>query len=156
MEETKPKTEQLQIKFRISEIRVLLFELSQRFAELKMPLSKESYEFRIDMKTGSKEQEKIFSVLLFITLFEKRNDTIKIELAKLNTLTSFEIQNFNEVFKKENNVLKIPNQILTMTSGIAISTARGIFSMSVKDTLLSNAIIPIVDPNLFLPNQSKK
>ena len=40
MEETKPKTEKLQIKFRISEIKILNFELSQRFAELKEPLQR--------------------------------------------------------------------------------------------------------------------
>ena len=69
-------------------------------------LFKDVYEFRIDMQTGALEQEKVFSVLLLITLFEKRNNTIKIELAKLNTSTSFEIQNFDEVFKKQNNTLK--------------------------------------------------
>jgi hypothetical protein len=141
----------LQITLRISDIKILLFETTQRVEELQDPISLDSYEFRFDLKTETSEPDKFFTNLLYITLFEKQSDIVKIELAKLHTLTTFQIINYNEVIKKKGEGIIVPNQLISLTAGIAISTARGILSLHLKDTKISNAIIPIINPQMFIP-----
>jgi len=150
------KSKPLSITFRINEIKLLHFETTQRVNEIHSPLSTDCYEFRIDLKTESSELNKTFSNLLKITLFEKQSDDIKVELAKLQTLIVFEINNFNEIIKKQNNKIQVPNQLISLTAGISISTARGMLVLNLKDTNISNAVIPIIKPQLFVPKKKKK
>lgn len=152
----KEKTPALSITLRINEIKILLFETTQRVIEILDPLSIDLYEFRFDLKTETFEKEKIFSNLLFITLFEKQSDLVKVELAKLHTLTTFNIINFDEIIKKKDGVIQVPNQLIPLTAGISISTARGILTVNLKDTKISNAIIPIINPQSFLVVKKEK
>lgn len=147
----KAPTPSLQITLRISDIKILLFETTQRIEEIQEPLSIDAYEFRFDLKTETFEPEKFFTNLLYITLFEKQSDIVKIELAKLHTLTTFQIINYDEVIKKKEDSIIVPNQLISLTAGIAISTARGILTLHLKDTKISNAIIPIINPQMFIP-----
>jgi hypothetical protein len=141
----------LQITLRISDIKILLFEITQRVEEIHDPLPINAYEFRFDLKTETSEPEKIFSNLLYITLFEKQSDIVKIELAKLHTLTTFQITNYSDVIKKKDGGINVPNQLISLTAGISISTARGMLTLHLKDTKISNAIIPIINPQMFIP-----
>lgn len=152
----KVKAPSLSITLRINEIKILLFETTQRVIEILDPLSNDSYEFRFDLKTETSEEEKIFSNLLFITLFEKQSDLVKVELVKLHTLTTFKIQNFDEIIKKKDGVIQVPKQLIPLTAGISISTARGILTVNLKDTKISNAIIPIINPQSFLVVKKEK
>jgi hypothetical protein len=146
----------LQITLKISDIKILLFETTQRVEELQDPLPIDSYEFRFDLKTETSEPEKFFTNLLYITLFEKQSEIVKIELAKLHTLTTFKIINYSEVIKKKKDGIIVPNQLISLTAGIAISTARGILTLNLKDTKISNAIIPIINPQMFIPVKQEK
>jgi|AntAceMinimDraft_17_1070374.scaffolds.fasta_scaffold45896_1 hypothetical protein len=141
----------LQITLRISDIKILHFETTKRVEEILEPLPIDSYEFRFDLKTGSSEPDKIFTNLLYVTLFEKQSDIVKIELAKLHTLTTFQITNYNEVIKKKDDSVIVPNQLISLTAGISISTARGILTLHLKDSKISNAILPIINAQMFIP-----
>lgn len=146
----------LVITLRFKEIQILSFEITQRVQELENPLPSDSYEFRFDLQSETNEQEKLFSSRLMITLLEKQGDQIKIELAKLLVLLTFEIINYEDIFKKENNIIKVPNQLIALSARTAISTARGILLVNLKDTKISNAIIPIIDPQIFFPDKKNK
>lgn len=153
----KAKTKQLSITLRINDIKSLQFEITQRANEIKDQLPNDLFEFRFDLNSEISEQDKTFSVLLLITLFEKQSDSIKIELAKLRTLTTFNIQNFEEVVRKKEGTIQVPDQLISLTAGIAISTARGMLALKLLDTKLSNAYIPIINPQqLFLPKKENK
>jgi hypothetical protein len=151
MEQKKPESKEINITLRINELKVLHFETSQRTKELKNPVQLDAYEFRLDIKTEVFEKEKIFSNILDVTLYERQNENSKIELAKLSTLSTFVIMNFDEVFVKENDRFKAPTQLFPLTAGIAISSARGMLSLKLLDTIISNAIIPIINPQQFIP-----
>ncbi len=152
MKKTYPDIAPINITFGINEVKLLHFEITQKVKELKGQIVRDLLEFRFDMKSEIIESEKLFVNNLVVTIFEKQSDVLKIELAKQQTLTSFKIINFEEVIKKVDNELKIPDQLFSLTAGISISTARGMLVMNLKDTLISNAIIPIIDPKTFQPS----
>lgn len=142
------------LKIGINDIKFLHFELTTRVQELKEPLPYNVYEFQFEMQSHIAESEKLMNVQITITLYEKQSAETKIELAKIITLTSFRVVNFDEVITKNNNIINIPNQLIAVAAGIAISTSRGMFVMNVKDTIISNAIIPIINPQDFLPKNT--
>ncbi len=147
-------TEPIGITIGLNELKFVHFESTTRLSEMKNPLPNDGYEFQFDMQSDINEKEKLFSIMLSTTLYEKQSDVTKVELAKMKSLISFRIINFEDVIKKENNQIAIPDQLIIIASGIAISTARGMFAMCVKDTVLNNAMIPILDPQIFLPKKS--
>jgi hypothetical protein len=136
----------------IKDIKFLHFETTTRVQELKTPLPEEAFEFQFEMQTSINEDENTFNVLFSITLFEKQGSITKIELANIKTLSIFRVLNFDEVFKKEGNLIFIPDQLILVAANIAISTSRGMFVMNVKDSIISNAVMPIINPQVFLPN----
>ena len=146
-------TEPIGITIGLNELKFIHFESTTRLNEMKNSLPNDGYEFQFDMQSDINEKEKLFSIMLSTTLYEKQSDVTKVELAKMKSLISFRIINFEDVIKKENNQIAIPDQLIIFASGIAISTARGMFAMCVKDTVVINAMIPILDPQIFLPKK---
>lgn len=134
----------------INDVKFIHFETTTRVQELKESIHSDGYEFQFDMQTHISEEDKLFNVIMSTTLYEKQNEITKVELANIKTLTSFRIVNFNEVIKKEENQVSIPDQLITVAAGIALSTTRGMLVMCVKDSIISNAIIPIVNPQVFI------
>ncbi|MCX6270513.1 MAG: hypothetical protein NTU44_04695 [Bacteroidetes bacterium] len=144
-------TENVQITIGIRDVKLLHYEATTRVFDLLEPLPNEKYEFQFDFKVRLSEHEMLFEVLLGVTLFEKQPENVKIELAKISTVTSFKVDNYNEVIRKNGEVVNIPNQLITVAGGIAVSTVRGMFAICVKDTILANAVIPIINPQVFVP-----
>lgn len=147
-------TEPIGITIGLNELKFFHFESTTRLNEMKNPLPIDGYEFQFDMQSDINEKEKLFNIMLSTTLYEKHSNVTKVELAKMKSLISFRIINFEDVIKKENNQIAIPDQLIVIASGIAISTARGMFAMCVKDKVINNAMIPILDPQIFLPKKS--
>lgn len=141
----------LDITIGLNNIRLHEFTTTQRVLELKNPPAPDIYEFQFDLDSKIIESDKLFSIALTVTLYEKQDENTKIELAKIKTINDFNIVNFEEVFKKADDKLLVPNQLIALAAGIAISSARGIFLMCVKDTILNNALIPIINPQMFVP-----
>jgi hypothetical protein len=139
----------------IKEIKFLHYESTTRVQEIKNQLPNDAYEFQFDMQWNIAEKDKLFNILLSVTLYEKQSSETKIELANMKEHISFVVINFQEVIKKEKELISIPDQLVTVAAGIALSTARGMFVMNVKDSILNNAVIPIVNPQVFLPKKEK-
>ena len=152
----KKKQKQAGITIGIKGIRFLHFEPTSRVQELTKQLPPEMYEFQLDMESQIVEHEKLFNVQMSVTLYEKQGVSTKIELATMKTLTSFNIVNLNELILKENGLITIPDQVILVATGIAVSTTRGMFVMSVKDSIINNAVIPIINPQVFLPKKDIK
>jgi hypothetical protein len=126
------------------------FELTSHAKEHLESVSFDSYEFQFDLQSIIEDDVKLFRVLLKVTLYEKMSSQSKIELAHIQTENAFRVQNFNEVFLKQNDKYSIPDQLIIVTAGISVSTARGMLAMCIKDTVLSDAVIPIIDPKVFI------
>lgn len=139
----------------IKEIKFLHYESTTRVQEIKAQLPNDAYEFQFDMQSNIEEKDKLFNILLSVALYEKQSNETKVELAKMKVHISFVVVNFEEVIKKEQELISIPDQLVIVTAGIALSTARGMFVMSVKDSILNNAVIPIINPQVFLPKKDK-
>ncbi len=140
-----------QLIIRIVEMKCLSFEVSARFKELKEALTADRYEFQFELSSNAIEAEKSFEVLLLITLFEKQKGSAKVELASLKSFTVFQLGNYAEMIRKEGNDLLIADQLIEITGGLALSASRGMFSMSVANSVISNSIIPIIDPWVCIP-----
>ncbi|MFY8036403.1 MAG: hypothetical protein ACOVMQ_04495 [Cyclobacteriaceae bacterium] len=145
--------EQVGITIGVNEVKLLHFEVTTRLNEIRTPIPNDGYEFQFDMQSDINEENKLFNVILSTTLYEKQGNVTKVELSKMKTLISFRIINFDEVIKKEAKRISIPDQLIIYASGITISTARGMFAICVKDMIINNALIPILDPQLFLPKK---
>ncbi|MGB2734072.1 MAG: hypothetical protein WBC35_09395, partial [Saprospiraceae bacterium] len=50
--------------------------------------------------------------------------------------------------------LTYPEQLFPTLIGLSISTARGIFLVYTADKIISNALIPIIDPRIFTKDQT--
>jgi hypothetical protein len=141
------------ITFGIKEIDFLHFESTTRLQEIKSQLAPEAYEFQFDLQWNVLEAEKLFNLQLSVTLYEKQSPETKVELANMKVLIVFVIINFEEVIRIENGMTSIPDQLITATAGIIVSTARGMFVLNTKDLIISNAIIPVINPQVFLPKK---
>ena len=61
--------------------------------------------------------------------------------------------NLSDILKQFND--KIPNIIIANYMGVLISTTRGFFIDRIDNTPLKGAMIPIVNPMTFFPNEIK-
>lgn len=134
------------ITLSLVDIAIIEFKLSSRAYELEFQLPYENYEFQFHIQLNFDESQQLALLPLRVTLYEKDN---KIELAQLKIRATFKILNFEEVIKKVDGQFKFPTALISITAGVTVSTARGIFFMNVRDTILKNALMPIVDPSIF-------
>lgn len=144
----------INITIGIQDIKLIHFETSSRLLELKEPLPQEVFEFQFEMQARLLHLEKLYEVQMSATLFEKQSVVTKVELAKLKTLIAFRIDNYEEIILNNQDQVTIPDGLITLTASIALSTTRGMFAVSVKDLIIRNAIIPIMDPSVFLPKKN--
>ena len=156
MSEQQEKKE-FRIDIALSDLKFLNFETTTRVQELKKQLKSKEYEFHFEFQSKFKKEEKLVNLILTITANEKQNESTKIELAKMQLSITFLIANFDDVITiKENNIATIPNELIALTAGIAVASARGMFAVNVQNTVISNAIVPIVDPRIFVPKKKEE
>jgi len=72
-------------------------------------------------------------------------------LCRIKTRTVFHIENFEEAIKIDADQMTIPDVLAATCHGIAFSAARGMLVMSLQNTVISNAVLPIINPQVFLP-----
>lgn len=76
---------------------------------------------------------------------------IKQILGRIAVACVFEIENFNNIILLKNGISDIPRDLAIMLNSISISTTRGVMFGYFKGTFLHSAILPVVDPNKFVP-----
>lgn len=144
-----PLPKKVTFSLNLVDVEIDRLEISKRVHELEKPLVKEDYEFQFEVNMRLIPDEKLAILTLVVTLFEKQDKIVKIELAKLITKTTIKITNFEEVIMKVGNQLMYPETLFPTFVGLCVSTARGIFLSLVKDMKIKNALIPIIDPKIF-------
>ncbi|TMI74837.1 MAG: hypothetical protein E6H09_03065 [Bacteroidetes bacterium] len=139
----------------IKECKCLSFSFTDYALKNKKQIALDQYEFTFTLTTQIFENEKLFSVVIETKLFEKQSENVKIELAELKAKCAVAVINFDEVIRKtdDKSQLLIPDQLFLLCNTLTVSAVRGMFSIKLDDTIYSNALLPIVDPNLFLPTK---
>ena len=139
------------VQISINEIQLLEFSVSERVKRLKEPLPQSAYEFQFSAQSKAISTDKALNIQLTVSLFEKRSEERKIELCRMKTRTVFHIENFEEAIKIDADQMTIPDVLAATCHGIAFSAARGMLVMSLQNTVISNAVLPIINPQVFLP-----
>lgn len=137
------------VEFGIKDLKLIDFQLTPAIKELEEPALKK-FEFHFQLQTKVTPSTESFDINL-LTTFLYKSESGDIELGHLRNYCSFFIVNFKESVKMEGGKPQVPKMLFPPTIGIAISSARGMLAVCLKDTIISNAIIPIVDPQQFIP-----
>lgn len=139
------------IQISIKEVQLLDFSFTERVEQLKEPLPQNAYEFQFSAQAKVISTDKALGIQLMVSLFEKQNNERKIELCKIETRTIFHVENFEEVIKIDAENIAIPEVLTVTCNSIAFSTTRGMLVISLQDSIIKNAIMPIINPQVFLP-----
>ena len=106
-----------------------------------------TFNFNISIESKADAPNKLVFVIVHV---EIKNDDHSIVLGALSVSCIFEIVNFDEVIKIEDNgKLDIPQQLIETLNIISISTTRGVMFSTFKGTFLHGAVLPIIDPKQF-------
>ena len=106
-----------------------------------------NFNFNISIESKADAPNKLVFVIVNV---EIKNDDNSIVLGALSVSCIYEIVNFDEVIKiEENGKLDIPQRLIETLSIISISTTRGVMFSTFKGTFLHEAILPIIDPKQF-------
>ena len=91
---------------------------------------------------------------MVIKLFDKRMPESKKQIAELSTSTKFCIQNYDQIVQKNAEGISLtPIPVIEICNSIAVSAARGMFSIKLENTIYSNIILPLMDPKQLSPAQ---
>lgn len=106
-----------------------------------------TFNFNINIESRADAPNRLVFVIVHI---EIKNDDHSLALGALSVSSIFEIVNFDEIIKiDENGKLEIPQRLIETLNTIAISTTRGVMFSTFKGTFLHGAILPIIDPKQF-------
>ncbi|MCU0349645.1 MAG: hypothetical protein MUF43_02280 [Flavobacterium sp.] len=95
--------------------------------------------------------------LVFVIVHvEIGNEDHSIVLGEISVSCIFEIINFDEVIRiEENGKFDIPPRLIETLNVVSISTTRGVMFSTFKGTFLHGAVLPILDPKQFTTNIQK-
>lgn len=109
------------------------------------------FNFEIKAETKVQAEKSIVMSVVHVTISETNKP---LKLAKVVTACLFEIEDFVNVIKKnDNDLYHIPDQLEALIRPVAISTVRGIIYSEFRGTYLNNAIMPIVFMDTFKVNK---
>ena len=144
-----PNKDIKQISFKLKDIVVPKYSFIVPQEE-KITVPDHPFTFEIKSGVFFNEEQKVCIIVLHTkTFFDPEKEKL---ICDLVTQTVFEIENFDEIIKKENDGLTAPDQIVKTFLSIAISTTRGIFMMKNSDNFLQKVFIPIVNPSDLFKN----
>lgn len=132
-----------------AEIQIRSIELLN--GSLQLPATQNTsvttFNFNISIESKADAPNKFVFVIVHV---EIKNDDHSLILGALSVSCIYEIVNFDEVIKiDENGKLDIPQQLIETLNIISISTTRGVMFSTFKGTFLHGAVLPIIDPNQF-------
>jgi hypothetical protein len=106
-----------------------------------------TFNFNISIESKADAPNKLVFVIVHV---EIKNDDYSLVLGALSVSCIFEIVNFEEVIKIEDNgKLDIPQSLIETLNIISISTTRGVMFSTFKGTFLHGAVLPIIDSKQF-------
>lgn len=106
-----------------------------------------TFNFNISIESRADAPNKLVFVIVHV---EIKNDDHSLVMGALSVSCIYEIVNFDEVIKiEENGKLDIPQRLIETLNIISISTTRGVMFSTFKGTFLHGAVLPIIDPKQF-------
>ena len=102
-----------------------------------------NFNLSVDFTIQPKEHLVIVTLVVGIYANAKQDEL----LGSIQTKAHFEILNYDDITSGTNGLPKI---IAANLIGIAVSTTRGMLLLMSKGTVFEKAIIPIIDPSVFL------
>lgn len=142
------KKDDFKLTFNLSGINILKFHYdSAKGITLPLPL----YKIQLIIKHGLDSVKKV--AMVFVTVIIK-NEEETIVLGSIEVSYTFNIINFDEVIKVENENAIMDNRVLHTLNSVAVSTTRGIAFAKFQDTALYNAIMPVYDLSKLMPLES--
>lgn len=139
------------VQISINEVQLLEFSVAERVKQLKEPLPQNTYEFQFSVQSKAMSTDKALGIQLAVALFEKQGKERKIELCRIETRTIFHVKNFEDVIKIDADNMTIQDVLAVTCHSIAFSTTRGMLAVSLQDSIINNAVLPIIEPQVFLP-----
>jgi hypothetical protein len=134
----------MNFSFRLLDIIVPHFSFSTP-KNFKIPEPEYQYTIEIGSGIHFDEGKKLIVITLNFRIYT--NSKKESLLSELITQFLYEIENFNEVIKKEkSNEFTAPDVLLHTLLGISVSTTRGIFMERNSGNFLNKVFIPIVKP----------
>lgn len=90
-----------------------------------------------------------------INLLSSLQDKLYLQetLIELDSEHKYFISNMEDLLTKINGELGLPAQSIVTLISLSISSVRGMYAAKLADTRYSNAIIPVMDVNQFLPKK---
>lgn len=109
----------------------------------KEEFNKEKLGYLIQFKPDADLEESTISIKFIVTGQIGKEDPIK--LGSIETLTTYNISDINELLTDEGNLL-IPKGLAVTLLSIALSTTRGALVAKSEDNILSKEVLPLADP----------
>ncbi len=114
----------------------------------KLDNKDEDFIFNIEVNQKIDASNKL--VFVFVRILVLLPD-MKEEVGSFTSLCVFNVENFHEISKPENEQESLPPHFMNTLSSVSISTTRGLMFTHFKGTYLHKAILPIIDPSLLKP-----
>jgi hypothetical protein len=107
----------------------------------------QSFNFNISVEQKLDAGNKCLIVIIHLEITVAQDLDYKLATASVACL--FDIENYNDVVKMENNQATINPGITDVLNSISLSTTRGVLSQVLRGTYLHHAILPVIDPKTF-------
>jgi hypothetical protein len=117
-----------------------------------------NFHFEVNAELRVNPELKIILIIVDINIRELNQEELR---ASISVGCVFDVDNFDEVIKKQNETLyNVPPELDALLKSVSISTTRGIMHSEFKGTYLGNAVLPVIIlpaiQNTSLPVSSPK
>ena len=130
----------------IQNVVLLGLEITEQGRALSEQPKYESYEFRFEIVPHiDLVKEEVHMGLKVLVL----DITSKVAYGIFSTLTTFKAIGLKKISTPMDGIAHTDTGMLRLMAGLCVSTNRGMLIMSVANTKINNALIPIVNPNIF-------
>ncbi len=136
----------IELTFNIAAIQVLKFSINNGPEFYQLPIDN-LYSFENNVGVHLDENKKIIGIDFNIKVFSSEEK--KTMVCELIVRMIFNIVNFDNVVKKIDSRLTIPDEVLNHFIATTIGTARGIFYEKLRGTFLANVILPPINVTSF-------
>jgi hypothetical protein len=134
---------QFSINSKIVGIELGDFKVAKIDAKIISKLNKDNFAFEFNIAIKLEPVFKQIKLECVITIYS--DITKKLYLGEIKSIGLFQIENYEEIAKL--NAGGIPSAVFAMFAGVLISSTRGFLLLKSKDTFISGAIIPMINPN---------
>jgi len=131
------------INFRITNFEVL----SYSFQKPEQKIRKDRVGYRVQFSTNSDLDKHLFWFDIKITGQYGKQDPII--LGEIVTRSTFLLEGLKK-FENEAGEIAIPDQLATTLVSISYSTTRGAMAIKSEGNILSEVVVPLVDPKQLL------